>query len=279
MADKIHKQTDRLLFNLEKQLKKEYSKKFFDLKHKIKEFMGELPVDKDLTPIERYTQAQKYNRIEKIEEEFAREINVVNKKAVSMVNTTMKEVYKTNYKGGINELAVLLAITIPNKYEKLPEQKEINKEIEEEISPFDTLALNDAKDIDLLRRDVIRQFTTSIMNGEDANKLIKRLQKTTELKLSDITRIARTETTRIENLGRLDAYEVAKKMGYTVYKKWVAVSDGKTRHTHKLADGQMVEIDEDFVVGGERLKCPGDKNGSAGNVINCRCTMIAGIKK
>lgn len=279
MADKTHKQTDRLLFDLEKKLKKTYSSKFFDLKKKVKDVMGEIPLDRSMTPIERYTMAQKYNRLEKIEEEFAHELNVVNKEAVKVVNSKMSEIYKTNYKGGIGELSVLLAITLPNKYEKLPEQKEINKEIAEEKSPFDILAVDDMKDIDLLRRNVIRQFTTSIMNGEDTNQLIKRLQKITEMKLSDITRIARTETTRIENLGRLDAYDVAKKLGYKVYKKWVAVSDSKTRHSHKIADGQTVEIDEDFIVDGERLKCPGDKNGSAGNVINCRCTMIAGIKK
>lgn len=279
MADKIHKQTDRLLFDLEKKLKKEYSAKFFDLKKKVKEFMGEIGIDKNLTPIERYTQAQKYNRLEKVEEEFAKEINAVNKMAVSMVNTTMKEVYKTNYKGGIGELAVLLAITIPNKYEKLPDNKEINKELEEEKSPFDELALNDAKDIDLLRRDVIRQFTTSIMNGEDANKLIKRLQKTTELKLSDITRIARTETTRMENSARLEAYRKIKKMGYNVNKIWVAVMDRKTRDRHRAMNGVEVEVDEPFIVGKDRLMFPGDKNGSAENVINCRCTMRGVIKK
>ena len=117
------------------------------------------------------------------------------------------------------------------------------------------------------------------MNGEDTNKLIKRIQKITELKLSDITRIARTQTTRIENLARTDAYKVAEKQGYKVFKQWVAVSDNRTRDAHKHADGQMVEINDPFVVGGEKLMFPGDPNGSPENIINCRCTMRGGIRK
>lgn len=279
MIDKAHKQTDKTLFNLEKELKRAYSSKFFDLKKRVKEIMAEIPLDKSMTPIERYTMAQKYNRLNKLEEEFAHELNVVNKEAVKVVNSKMSEIYKTNYKGGIGELSVLLAITLPNKYEKLPEQKEINKEIAEEKSPFDILAVDDMKDIDLLRRNVIRQFTTSIMNGEDTNQLIKRLQKITEMKLSDITRIARTETTRMENSAKLEAFRKIKKMGYNVNKIWVAVMDNKTRDRHRAMNGVEVEVDEPFIVGKDRLMFPGDKNGSAENVINCRCTMRGVIKK
>ncbi len=50
--------------------------------------------------------------------------------------------------------------------------------------------------------------------------------------------------------------------------------DSKTREDHAEADGQEVGMDEPFDVGGEQLMYPGDPAGSAGNVINCRCTVI-----
>ena len=272
--DKAHKQTDAILDKLERALRKDYSIEFAKLKKAIKESIGSMDIDKSLTPIERYNQAQKYNRLNKIEETIASEINNINKQALKSVNNNLVDVYKTNYASSIDELAVLFAISIPKVT-----NTEIKEEIKEEETPFDTLAINNAKDIVDLRKQVNRQFITSIMNGEDINKLIKRIQKITELKLSDITRIARTQTTRIENLARLDAYKVVEKQGYKVVKQWVAVSDNRTRDAHKHADGQMVEMNEAFKVGGEKLMYPGDPNGSPENIINCRCTMRAGIRK
>ena len=53
--------------------------------------------------------------------------------------------------------------------------------------------------------------------------------------------------------------------------EWVAAEDERTRPAHRAADGQIVELDERFDVGGEALQYPGDPAGSAGNIINCRC--------
>lgn len=57
-------------------------------------------------------------------------------------------------------------------------------------------------------------------------------------------------------------------------KMWDATLDQKTRINHAVADGQRVDIDDPFTVGGELLMYPGDRSlgASAGNVINCRCT-------
>lgn len=279
MIDKAHKQTDVILYKLEKALQKQYSKEFAKLKKSIRESVGEMSIDKSLTPIERYNQSQKYNRLEKLENAIAEQINVLDKEAIKEVNKNLVDVYKLNYSGAIDSLSVLLAVTIPNKYAKTPTNTEVKEEMQDTESPFDTLALDNVKDIDELRRSVTRQFVTSIMQGEDTNKLIARIQKVTEMKLSDIVRIARTQTTRLENAARIDAYSVGDKMGYKMVKEWVAVGDDRTRDAHLQADGQVVDFDEAFIVDGERLMFPGDPNGSAGNIINCRCTMRAGIKK
>jgi uncharacterized protein with gpF-like domain len=50
--------------------------------------------------------------------------------------------------------------------------------------------------------------------------------------------------------------------------------DGDTRDAHDEADGQEVGTDEDFAVGGEALRFPADPAGSAGNTINCRCSVL-----
>lgn len=279
MVDEAHKQTDTILYKLEKALRQEYSSEFAKLKKAIRESVGDMSIDKSLTPIERYNESMKYNRLDKIVNEVAEKVNSVNKSAISQVNKSLVDIYKTNYNGGIDLLAILLAQQIPSKYAKTPNTTEANEDIKEEKSPFDVLAIDNAKDITELRRAVDRQFITAIMRGDNTNELINRIEKVVSLKLSDIVRIARTETTRIENLGRLNAYEVGEKMGYTMAKVWVAVGDNRTRLAHKEADGQTVPINEPFIVHNEKLMYPGDPNGSAENVINCRCSMRAGIIK
>lgn len=274
--DKAHKQTDTMLAGLELALKKMYSKAFIDLKKQVKTSLADMDLPADLSPIERYRQAQKYGRLNKIEKEFTEKLNEVNKQAVKMVNSEMFKIYKTNYSAGIDNLAVLLSMSIPNKYEKTPTNADIK---EEEQSPLNEIALDNVKDIYELRKAVNRQFITGIMRGERPDELVARLSKVTELKLSDITRIARTQTTRLENMARLDAYGVGQKLGYRIVKQWVAVGDSKTRDAHRHANGQTVDIDEPFIVDGEKLMHPGAEGGSAGNVINCRCFMRAGIQK
>lgn len=278
-VDNAHKETDVILYKLEKALQKQYSQEFAKLKKAIRQSVGDMAIDKSLTPIERYNQSQKYDRLNKIEETIATEINNINKQAIKEVNKELVNIYKTNYSGTIDTLSVLLATSIPNRYAKTPTTTEVKEEIKEEETPFDTLALDNIKDVTELRRNITRQFVTSIMRGEDTNKLISRIQKVTEAKLSDIVRIARTQTTRLENLARIDAYKVGEKLGYKMVKTWVAVGDSRTRDAHKHAHGQIVDLNEAFDVGGEKLMYPGDPNGSPENIINCRCTMRAGIIK
>ena len=57
-------------------------------------------------------------------------------------------------------------------------------------------------------------------------------------------------------------------------KEWVAVQDERTRITHAFADGQTIDINSKFVVGGVPLKYPGDPAGGPEETINCRCVVV-----
>jgi len=83
-------------------------------------------------------------------------------------------------------------------------------------------------------------------------------------------RVARTETISCNNAS---AHETYAENGVTK-QEWLSTSDDRTRPDHVEADGQVAGIDEGFTVGGETLLYPGDPNGSAENVIQCRCTLI-----
>jgi hypothetical protein len=56
-------------------------------------------------------------------------------------------------------------------------------------------------------------------------------------------------------------------------KMWTAILDERTRDAHAEADGQIVDEDEPYNVGGEELMEPGDDSLGASdeNICNCRC--------
>ena len=71
------------------------------------------------------------------------------------------------------------------------------------------------------------------------------------------------------------AYLGAEVIGFNAKKEWNAILDDRTREAHRLADGQVVNIEEDFIVDDEPLMYPGDDSrASIGNTINCRCTAM-----
>jgi uncharacterized protein with gpF-like domain len=82
--------------------------------------------------------------------------------------------------------------------------------------------------------------------------------------------IARTETISASNAVSQAIYRV----WGVPRKEWLATMDDRVRVEHANANGQIVGINQMFEVGGERLMYPGDKNASARNVCNCRCTTV-----
>jgi HK97 family phage portal protein len=125
--------------------------------------------------------------------------------------------------------------------------------------------------IQTTRKDIYDQLIEGIQNGESIPQLGSRMKTLFEETYKNRSQtIARTETISATNYAKLEAGGQA---GMRV-KVWVAAIDEKVRLTHAEANGQTVSIDEPFIVGGEELMFPGDKNGSPGEIINCRCTLI-----
>lgn len=82
--------------------------------------------------------------------------------------------------------------------------------------------------------------------------------------------IARTESHSASNASNQMA---AKASGLPMQKEWIASGGERTRENHLIANGQIVGIDDPFVVGMDYLMQPGDPSGSAEEIINCRCAV------
>lgn len=84
-------------------------------------------------------------------------------------------------------------------------------------------------------------------------------------------RLVRTESCRAANFG-IEQSAFSVHAGKKLKKQWITSMDGKEREWHAAANNQIVDMDKPFIVGGENMMRPGE--GSARNVINCRCSMI-----
>lgn len=102
--------------------------------------------------------------------------------------------------------------------------------------------------------------------------IVQRLDRDASQWQTRATRIARTETTGAYNSGAQQAF-IEEGAGA---KMWIATGDDATRESHLDAAGQCVPTDASFDVGVAQLMMPGDPSGPADEVINCRCTMVAG---
>lgn len=94
-------------------------------------------------------------------------------------------------------------------------------------------------------------------------------------KWSEITRyrsemIARTEIISSGNMGSILG---ARATGIDLKKTWLAAVDGRERQSHKEADGQKINLNDKFYVGGYPMDHPGDPDAPAEETIQCRCTV------
>lgn len=89
---------------------------------------------------------------------------------------------------------------------------------------------------------------------------------------NEAIRLVRTESTNAANQATM---VTAKDMfgAEGLEKEWITAVDGRERAAHRAANGQIVDFNEPFIVDGQELQRPGDPNGSASNVINCRCSV------
>ena len=86
-------------------------------------------------------------------------------------------------------------------------------------------------------------------------------------------RIVITEMTNVSNQAVMrSATDIYR--GQEMQKEWMTFMDGRARDAHEKANGNIVDFNEYFLVGGEKMMRPGDSSyASAGNIINCRCSV------
>lgn len=286
MVDIGAEQTDRLLEDLEKRLEKEYAQAYKEVEKKAADYFvrfekkdkakqAEVAAGK-LTEKEyqqwRKNQMLTGKRWTDLRDQLAADLTRKNQIAAAMVRGELNEVFainanyseymiengmRTNYGFTLYDRNTV-ANLVKNDPDIIPWKPEVD-------IPAD-LRWN--------RQMITSHITQGILQGESIPNLSKRLMKTVNNDKVAAVRTARTAVTSSQNAGRQMVYDKAQKMGLKLKKQWLATLDGRTRHDHGVADGQTVDLDGFFEVGGEKMKYPGDMSASGHLVYNCRCTVI-----
>lgn len=280
--DEGHEETEKIIKEITKELNAEYGTAKKDLEEKVNKFFSDLKVknDRKLSDLQdgKITKSQYDDwlrrqlttgeRWKAMRDTIARDLANTDKIASSIINGHMPEVYSTNFNFAAyqveHESMVDTSLTLYN-----------SKTVERLVRDNPRL-LPKSKDIPANKQWSQQKMKSAIMQGilqgEGIDKIARRLMNVTDMHMNVAIRNARTMCTSAQNGGRQDAYERASEMGIDVKNAWMATLDDRTRDSHVLLDGEVVEVGEEFSNG---CKFPGDPDcGDPAELYNCRCALV-----
>lgn len=293
--DEGHVETDKLLSEMERRVTQEYAQAAREMQIKLDEYLKAFE-RKDAEKLKlvseglmsqaeyqqwRVGQIMIGQRWTEMRDTLAADLHNTNMIARSVVTGYMPDVYALNHNYGTFEVEkgslVDTSYTLYDRQtaERLMREGDVLKT---EISKSTEAKLQEefrrtGKDLHWQEGQIQSVTFQAIVQGESIPNMSKRIARTMgEVNRASTVRYARTATTAAENAGRVDSYIRAESMGIKMSQMWLATHDGRTRHSHRMMDGEVREVGEEFSNGCEY---PGDPNGPDEEIWNCRCSLRA----
>lgn len=282
-SDKKSKTADAALARLEKKIHKVYDVASKEVQAKLDDYMRRFKIKDEIkrkalkkgliTEAEykqwRTGQIMIGKRWEEMQTVLAQDLTNANRIAASMINGHTPDAYAigSNYATFEVEAGSML-----NTSFTLYDRHTVERLVKENPKLLPKARVDIPKDLRWNKQKLNSAITQGVLQGEDLNKVSRRLRSVTDMDRSSAIRNARTMMTSAENGGRFNSYLRAEDLGINIEKQWLATLDGRTRHSHAAQDGEHVPIKEEFSNG---LMYPADPDGDPREVYNCRCTMVA----
>ena len=282
--------TDKELETLEKRIAKVFKEAEKDLDKEVKEYFAKFKLrDKEMQALAdageitkeelqrwRLTQIGRGQRFEALRDKVAERYTQANEVANAYVNDMTPSIYSLNR----NYEAYTIEKAVGSCDFTLWDESTVRRLLVEQpdLMPYypPSRALNRGIDLAFGKDQITKRVTSGIIRGLSPGKIANELMTgITTMNRESAVRAARTGITAAQNAGRFDSYIAAEKMGIQIKRRWVCTKDARTRLSHGLADGQIVEgTKKPFIVGGYKMMFPGDKsmNAPGHEIYNCRCT-------
>ena len=297
-----HEWTEEELKKLEQRISEEYKQASEEVQKKLDAYLEQFEAqdEKKRAEVEAGTLTEKEykrwrqgkimtgRRWEAMRDTLVADFHNANLITASMTQVFAYEAYAMNYNFGTFEVETVSGINISRSF-TLYDRHTVERLVRDDpdflpppgkrLKQLAAAQGKDLKDIMWNRQQVQSVMTQSILQGESIPHMAQRLaDEVGETNMNAAIRNARTMTTGAENAGRVDSYKRAESMGIKLKQLWVATLDGRTRHEHRLLDGQKVAVGEPFVVDDQEIRFPGDPHAAPYLVYNCRCTLVAAVE-
>lgn len=288
-----HKLTDKELAKLERRIAKLYREAGEELQETIdayfeqfkkrdeemKALIGTVQNGKEWTEADykqwRLNQIGRGERYQAMRDKVAHRVTDANAVAASYTNDATPGIYSLNR----NFAAYTIESVAGNVGFDLWDEQTVKRLVVEQpgLMPYypKNRALKRGIDLAYGKKQITASVTSSILQGKSIKGMADDLQRRIiTMGRSSAIRTARTAVTGAQNAGRMDSYAAAEKMGIKLKKQWLATLDNRTRHSHAMLDGEKVDQDKKFSNG---CRFPGDPQGPAWEIYNCRCTLVADV--
>ena|GEM_PF-1462103 len=229
--------------------------------------LSSLPKD---APLEKRTAfANEVVRRGKQKNRIAREIANAGTTAARIIQGELSNIYGLNYEFSAYSISRQAELNLSPDF-AIYDRNQLAVLVRENQSPFTRIAYrNMGNDTEIVKR-LQNQLMQATILGESQQQIVQRIRKVTGQSISQARRVAQTERVRIQSEGRFLGMQEAAAIGLGIKKQWISRMDDRVRDDHALITGEIVDYDEPFSIG---LMFPGDPDGEAAEVINCRCVM------
>lgn len=289
MADYGHRETDKRLEAMEKRISKIYADTLEEAKTKLtavlKEFQEEdkkraqLVADGKLKQRAYVAWRQellgKAKHLQDMIDVLTEDFTNADKIAMKIVSGEALDVYALNANFAAYDIE---RGTGMNLSWTLYDHSTVERLISEEPDLLPLPLVNIPLDQQWNKKHITAAITRGILLGDPIPDIAQRLLNVASMDLNAAIRSARTATTAAECAGRINTYKYAESLGVEMQQEWVATLDDRTRHEHRILDGQRVDIGEAFEVDGATIRYPGDPQAPGYLVYNCRCTLVSAVK-
>ena len=305
-SDIGNKETENLLEELEKKIRREYTQATKELEEKAKDYLerfekkdsirleyldkrrekyengeisfAELRKDQEEYKQWRIGQIAVGKRWEEMRDTMAEDLTDTYSKARGMIEGYMPEVYALNHNYATFQVE---SQSLVNTSYSLYDAQTVERLIKEnpKLLPkykFGKTTYERLRDKNLKwnQQHITSAVTQGILQGESIPKIAERMRNAGYMEYKASIRDARTSVTSAQNAGRIEAMHRAEDLGISMKKQWLATIDDRTRHEHRELDGQRMPVDEPFEIDGYEIMYPADPDAEPEMVYNCRCTMV-----
>ena len=260
------KQVNQYMLKSEKlvleELTKAYQKALQDINVKIADLLGR----NDIENLKTIIYQVQYQRA--LKKQISAYLDILHGELVETISDYLIRCYEDGWIGNLFDLQgqnipLLIGINQEHVIKAINTNSKLSK------------SLYDSIDIDDLKKTIQSELSRGISQSYTYSQIAKNIDNASKISLSNAMRIARTEGHRITQESIYNNQTEAKKRGCEIKRQWDSTLDKFTRPHHQRLDGQIVGVDEPFVIEstGDTAMYPGDF-GVAHEDINCRCTVV-----